>query len=84
MCFGIYGAASGIYMKEMSPTEMVASGSAISEVCFTIGMFLPSMLGLFLGPPEDPSSVFMMKLIIAMPMIFSGVNFFFCMFWCNR
>ena len=74
----------GIYSKEMTPAEMVGSGMVMCELFFSVGKSLPIILALNLGPPDDPDSVPMMKVILAFPMLLIVIAFISFVFVFNK
>jgi hypothetical protein len=83
MSLGIYGSVFGVYLKEMLPTTYFGVGMAVNEIFFVIGKFIPTLLANLLGPPEDPDSVFMMKVILGFPIIFLMLTEFLFVFIFN-
>ena len=80
MFFGIHGAIFAVYNKEMSPPDMCGTGIAINMVAFFVGMMIPPVMGLYLGPVEDPESYFYAKIIIMTPATYAFLHwllFFF-------
>ena len=74
MFFGIHGAIFAVYNKEMSPPDMCGTGIAISMLAFYFGMMVPSLMGLKLGPVEDPNSFYMAKVIIMFPFVYALIH----------
>ncbi len=83
MSVGIYGTVVCNYLKEMLPNTYFGVGMAVNEICWVIGKFSPTILANLLGPPEDPDSVFMMKVILGFPIIFLILTEFLFVFIFN-
>ncbi len=55
----------------MSPPSMCGTGIAITMVSFYVGMMIPPLMGLWLGPIEDESSFLYAKFIIMFPAVYA-------------
>ena len=56
---------------------------AVTEIFFVIGKAMPTLIAIKLGPPDDPDSVFMMKVILGFPIIFLILTEFLFVFIFN-
>ena len=45
-CCGLNGASFPVYNKEMSPNQIIAQGGVITHINFSIGCFIPALLGI--------------------------------------
>ena len=80
LCLGIFGSVYGVYLKEMLPPQHYGVGMAVPELFLVVGKAASPFLAIKLGPPGDPDSVFMMKIILGFPLILLIINllgFFF-------
>jgi hypothetical protein len=58
---------------------------AVTEIFFVIGKAMPTLIAIKLGPPDDPDSVFMMKVILGFPLILTILTIFnFCFVFSDR
>ena len=80
----MYGAIYTVYIKEMIPVEMIGSAFGMIGIAFACGKALPIILALNLGPPDDPDSVPMMKVILAFPMVFILISLVLFIFVFNK
>jgi hypothetical protein len=53
---------------------LVGRGIAISQITYTAGMYIPSIMGLKLGSTDDESSFYWMKLILVSPSVAASIQ----------
>ena len=80
LLFGVYSSIYSIYNREISPPDMVGTGIAINQVVYMIGMYIPSIMGLKLGPIEEETSFYWMKIILVFPAVSAFIQ---CLLYCT-
>ena len=59
----------------MFPNESIGKGMAICSLFYNAGLMVPTLIGLFLGPPDKAKEDIIFKLILLAPAILIAVNF---------